>query len=380
MKKQVLYLLAMISLLACKERVQPVLVDGKETRVVKVEIADTLFVHVEDFLEMERYVILSQAIPLANIERIIVSNDRIFILDREPKIVCYNFEGKAEYQIASKGGGPKEYASIADFAVNPARNQLTLYDSSKRKLRNYDLFTGKYLSDTDIRIAPNEMAIHDNIYYFNNPYNFNYPDTKALWYSLLWAFEEGNVDGKFFPHDGIISEYHFGGSDEHPFYYNGNILYYNKMFDEIVYKLEAGKIEPAYCIKLPNPVPLKLIEEKIDPLTMIESPYSSCLEDIYQCDSVLYFSFNYEKFFTVAFYDLEKDKTIYCGKRIVNTPIKSLLAYYPIRGMYNNCFFSVVPPATILEKIKENPDCFPDDLKKITDIDNPVVMFYKVRK
>lgn len=380
MMKLPLCLFALVALFACKEQTQPIFVENADVRSIKVEIADTSFIHVDGLLETDRYVALSPAIPLGAIKRILVEDERIYVLDNEPKIICYNFEGKPLYQIASRGSGPKEFSDIIDFVVNSSENQLTLYDSGKRRLVHYDLANGAYKSDLKMTTAPLGMAFINDVYYFHNPYNYNYPKEKELWYSLLYSFKGNTVEGKFFPHNKIISDYHFSGSNEYPFYYNDSVLLYNKLFDNMVYKLGNGQVEPVYSIELPDPVSLDLIEDKIKPIDLIEGPYSSCLQDLYQCDSVLYFTFTYQKFWIQTFYDLKNDKTIYCGRRIFNDPTKDLLAYYPIRGKYKNSFFSIIPAGSIQEKIGMDSTFFPDDLKKLTIEDNPVIMFYKVKK
>lgn len=380
MFKILIYLFVAVTLFGCKERIQPIFVKNMNIPAIKVEIADTSFTQVERLLETDKYVVLSSTIPLGAIKRIYVENERIYILDNEPKIICYDFEGKPLYQIASKGAGPKEFSNIIDFAVNSSKNQLTIYDSGKRRLVHYDLTNGKYKSDLKMNTAPLGLAFINDVYYLHNPYNYNYPKKKDLWYSLFYSFNGNTVDGKFFPHNEIISNYHFSGINEHPFYYNDTVLIYNKLFDDMVYELGNGKVEPVYQIELPNPVSLDLLKEKIKPIDLINGPFSSCLSDLYRCDSILYFSFIHEKSWIFAFFDLKNNKTIYCGRQISNNPTKELLVYHPIRGRYKDSFYSIIQPEAIQEKIEMDSIFFPDDLKKLTFEDNPVIMFYKVKK
>lgn len=366
---------------SCQEKRPSLYVEDTHVHPVRVEISDTAFTEVNTLLSLDKYVVLSPEVIVGRIQQIIVQNDLIYILDNEPKICCFDFNGNAVFQIASRGVGPLEFSNIVDFAVHPALKQVIMYDSGKRRLTMHDSNTGKYKSETSLKqLAPMKMGMKDGIFFFHNPYNYNYPGSEEYHFSLLYSFTGNKVDGKFFPHDGITSKYLFGGTNEHPFYYNNDVLLYNKLFDAIVYRLESGKIIPAYQIELPNPVPLEKIENQIDPLDLIEGPYSSLLSDIYINDSILYFTFNYKKYLVSVFYDLEKDKTIYCGNRVNNRPTEDMPVYYPIRGVYKDSFVSAVSPATIIEKAEIAPSLFPDDLKKINEQDNPVIMFYKVKR
>lgn len=366
---------------SCKKKQTPPPVGNTMLHPVKVELSDTTFTEVSSLLSLDKYIILSPEAIVGKIQRIIVRNDLIYILDHEPKICCFDLNGNLMFQIASKGSGPLEFGNILDFAIHPAQKQLTLYDSGKRRLTTYDARSGKYQSEISLKhLAPMKMAIHNGVFFFDNPYNYNYPGSDEYHYSLLYSYTGNNVDGKFFPHDGITSEYHFNAGAEYPFYYNNDILLYNKLFDDTVYRLESGKILPAFQIELPNPVPIEKIKDKTDPMELIESSYSSLLSDIYVNDSILYFTFNNKQYLISTFYDLKEDKIIYCGNRVNNTPTNDLPVYYPIRGVYKDCFFSAVSPSAVIEKAETAPRIFPDDLKKINEQDNPVIMFYKVKR
>ena len=77
---------------------------------------------------MSSFVVLANDEPLGGVKRIIVDDERVFVLDDTPKIVCYNMKGDIEYQINNKGGGPKEFFSLLDFTINKVSNQLIAYE------------------------------------------------------------------------------------------------------------------------------------------------------------------------------------------------------------------------------------------------------------
>ena len=63
-----------------------------------------------------------------------------------------------------------------------------------------------------------------------------------------------------------------------------------------------------------------------------------------------------------------------------NNPVKELPVFYPVVGVYQDCFFSLVSPTTILEKLSIDASVFPKELQEISEDSNPVLMFYKVKK
>ena len=78
--------------------------------------------------------------------------------------------------------------------------------------------------------------------------------------------------------------------------------------------------------------------------------------------------------------DLKKNKIIYAGNKVSNNPVKELPVFYPVVGVYQDCFFSLVSPMTILEKLSIDASVFPKELQEISEDSNPVLMFYKVKK
>jgi hypothetical protein len=67
---------------------------------------------------------LSNDVPLGESERILIFDEKIYILDNEPKIVCFEMNGKVRFKIDSRGPGPKEYANIKDFGIDRKTKKL----------------------------------------------------------------------------------------------------------------------------------------------------------------------------------------------------------------------------------------------------------------
>lgn len=379
--KRIFFVLWISLLFACKGKENPsgpaLPASGDSPLAIDVQIADTAFKHVESLLNLDRYVILQQDPALGDIVRVMIRKDRIYILDHLPQLVCYDMQGKLVYHIDSRGSGPQEFLNIIDFCIDPEAGKLIAYDEQKGKLIDYDLATGAFQKETDLPVSPMGIAFAHGSYLYDHADHRNCPDKKELHYSLLYSRNGRRIDRRFFPHD-AVAEYDYNIGHGHPFFYNNDRLLYNNRFDKTVYSVEPDGPQALYEINLPNPVPLSIIEQKTDPLRLMESDYSSNLTDIFQCGPVLYFWFIRNRYYHPVFYDLRESRLIYCGKRIDNEPTKELPVYYRIQGVYRNCFFSLIEPEAILYKQEKNPDAFPAEWKSVSEMDNPILVFYKV--
>ncbi len=349
-------------------------------RTIPIEVSDTAYRHVDQTFELTSYVILSNDVLLGEEERVRICKEHIYILDRTPKLVCFDMNGKVVFTIDNQGPGPEEYGEITDFAIDELLNLLWIYDSTKRRLVAYDLFTGEYrraLSAT--YMAPEKMAIQDGSFFFHMPNNFNYPDNPDMHYSLFMSLNGSKIDERFFPHD-ETAKFHFTYGEEHPFYYNEKALYYIQDYGDTVYTLTDKGARALYKVELPNPLPFDVLMQVTPSLELMESPYSWLLSNAYESDGVLNLWFAKAGSYYTALYDLQQDKLIYAGKRIDNIPTKDLLFFYPIRGVYEGNFYSVVPSFVIQYKIAEDSSVFPEDLRSMSADDNSVVAFYKVRR
>lgn len=349
-------------------------------RNIPVEVSDTAYRHVDQTFEMTSYVILSNDVLLGEEERVRICKEHIYILDRTPKLVCFDMNGKVVFTIDNQGPGPEEYGAITDFAIDESLNLLWVYDSTKRRLVAYDLFTGEYkraLSAT--YMAPEKMAIQDGMFFFHMPNNFNYPDNPDMHYSLFMSLNGSKIDERFFPHD-ETARFHFTYGEEHPFYYNEKALYYIQDYGDTIYTLTDRGAIALYKVDLPDPLPFDVLMQVTPSLELMESHYSWLLSNAYESDGLLNLWFAKGGSYYTVFYDLQQNRLIYSGKQIDNIPTKDLLFFYPIRGVYEGNFYSVVPSFVIQYKIAEDTAGFPEDLRNMSADDNSVVAFYKVRR
>lgn len=386
MKTYLIDLLIVFCLLSCRHVQKEVVVemaasiDSVEPRVIPITVSDTAYRHVDQTFEQVSYVILSDEVVVGEIIRTLVADELIYILDNQNKIFCYDMNGKVKFVIDDYGPGPGEYGTIRDFALNVPLKLVWMYDSTRRRFLAYDMYTGKCKRSMSAAfLAPERMAVKDGSFFFFMGDHYNYESNSEMHYSLFYSISGTKIDKRFFPHD-ETANFAFSYGQEHPFYYSGDRLYYLNDYGSVVYELTTKSVRPVYKVELPNPLPMEVLKERTPSLELMQSRYSWLLSNVYEQDGLLNLWFNKEGYYYTVFYDLQKDKIIYAGKRVNNIPVKDLLFFYPICGVYKDCFFSVVPASSVRYKIDENPDVFPEELKDLTDESNHVVSFYRVRR
>lgn len=123
--KYITIILLFLCLMSCHNGRQsscenvPVEKDSVQLRVIPVSISDTAYRNVDQTFEQISYVVLSDNVVIGEIVRTLVSDERIFILDNQNKLFCFDMQGKVEYVIDEHGPGPNEYGNVLDFALNP---------------------------------------------------------------------------------------------------------------------------------------------------------------------------------------------------------------------------------------------------------------------
>ncbi len=351
---------------------------GDSIRTIELNISDTSWTDVKSLLQIDSYVFLSSKVPIGTLERVIIENDYIYILDEQSRLVCFKPNGDIAFYLDRKGKGPGEFSSITDIVIRSEKNTLTIADQGRRKLIHYSSKNGKFISEEDLKVSVDALAYWNNKYYHYNPYHFNYPTDESMHYSLLCSENGEEITNRYFPHDPKIADYMYGDAF-HQFSYNSDELYFRRRFIDTVYAITTEGVVPRYSFVLPDALPYSLVQQKPNALELAtKSKYSGTLYNIFRSGNILHANFFNQNFVVSAYYDLEKDETIYCGKHVWPYPTKELPVCSLIDGVYNNKFFSLVSPLSIIERMKINPKAFSKDWFSINENSNPVLVFYKL--
>lgn len=330
---------------------------------------------IQDMMILDSYIPLSNDYPLGRVERVIIHKERIYILDSEPKIICFNMQGKVLFKIDSRGGGPTEYQNIKDFAIDGNSKRIVAFDNEMRKLFFYELNTGNHISSiSTLFMAPTEIGVVDDSFFFKNM-DTRFDVQKEHMFYLLYSKEGKQIDKTFLPHD-AVADFNF---DLNSFFYNDRNLLFVRPFDNTVYVLGKEQITPVFKILLPNPLPMKKIEEKMNHFEIPTSGYAYGVGDVYITDETLHFTFSKDGYVVSVFFDLISGDLLYSGNRVLANSRKQLPFYSLINGVYKKKFFALVSASSIVERRTNHPELFPKDLSKIKEDDNDILAFFSIK-
>ena len=100
-----------------------------------------------DMVKSIDYIKLDSSEPVGVIDKMIVTNDKIFIMDSfaAQQIFVFDKTGKLLFRIKNKGRGPKEYISIWDMQVDTIRNEILVNDALARSYLYFSTDDGTFL-------------------------------------------------------------------------------------------------------------------------------------------------------------------------------------------------------------------------------------------
>ena len=111
------------------------------------------------------YLKLDSSEPIGEISKMVVTRDKIFILDAHiaQQIFVFNKTGKLLFRIKNKGRGPKEYQSIRDMQVDTIRNEILVNDALARSYLYFSTDDGAFLRK-ETGVANCYLAHIDSLY------------------------------------------------------------------------------------------------------------------------------------------------------------------------------------------------------------------------
>ena len=80
----------------------------------------------------------SETVLLADVRKIVPSNDLLFILDTELKLRLFDKDGTFIREIGQEGQGPGEYAMLTDFTIDEERKEVYMNDVLKIVVYDYE--------------------------------------------------------------------------------------------------------------------------------------------------------------------------------------------------------------------------------------------------
>lgn len=129
-----------------------------DTRIIKIthgtphpiRADNTRIIGMDEMLDRVKsieYIKLDSSEPIGVIDKMIVTKDKIYILDcyTAQQIFVFDKTGNLLFRIKNKGRGPKEYLSVADMQVDTIRNEILVNDALARSYLYFSTDDGTFL-------------------------------------------------------------------------------------------------------------------------------------------------------------------------------------------------------------------------------------------
>jgi hypothetical protein len=187
----------------------------------------------ESIFKIKKYILLDsmENVLFAQIDKIRIANDRIYILDKKlKKLVVFDSEGNGIGQVGQRGQGPEEYLQISDFDISSSGN-IYFIDGNADKLfvynENFQFVSSKKMPfEADIIHCLPDNKLIFGLSSWNKGENENkriaVTDIELVTEETYLQFDE-YIDNAYW-----ISDYIF--------VFNEKNIFYNKPIDDFVYQ------------------------------------------------------------------------------------------------------------------------------------------------
>lgn len=329
---------------------------------------------------------------IGGINKLIVFEDRIYILDNQTSsLFVFNIDGKFISKISKIGHGPGEYTALDFFDIDYEKRQIVLTDLMEYWISRYDL-EGNYVSREKIPfwvegVTPifNQGYVvyanhRDNKHKLSQEYNLFYLDSSMQISKAYFPYNSSNFNN---PKISFITP------ETGSFYtYNKNRCFFSHYKDQ-VYEITKEGLKPKYRFDFGEKTfNEKYLEQKTELKNYMEKGEFFQLANVLENDDFVIFSF-YQTSTPIrhlGYYSKNSHKII-CSPGFT---VKD--NYFDGHDMttYNSWIIAAIQPSYLLswsanvdnKKALLNSEYA--QLKKniadqLTQEDNPVLMFYKLK-
>ena len=335
-----------------------------------------------DMVRQVDYIKLDSSEPIGVIDKMIVTKDKIYILDcyTAQQIFVFDKTGNLLFRIKNKGRGPKEYLSVADMQVDTIRNEILVNDALARSYLYFSTDDGTFLR-REKGIANCYLARIDSLYINLTGVGQDFNDNEN------WAIIISDKDSVLFKgfeptplqnDDFIINSFTYDR--------NGNLLY-TPVYSDTVYRFSSVcVVEPEYVICQEKSV-WRRHDEKISyqevKKLILENNYTRYGGKFYDMENYAYFEIGREEDEYVVpiscFWNKQTDMVYaWSSKGWSEYPDIGEIIRQPI-AVYGDTFFSTCSPQ-IPEEYRENLSPKIKSLLECSkESDNPIVVAYTLK-
>lgn len=214
--------------------------------------------------------------PIAQVDKLELLNSKIYVLDKEILETLFIFDSSGNFlnKLETRPGGPGEFTSLDDFAVD--ENYIYILNNESQKVFKYSK-NGDFLQDIKIHTFAHSIEVFDNsiFIYRNNEYN---PFDSFQNNQVIRVGQNGKVLDQYLP---LTRENNYLSFHEsfRPFHKSSNSLIFSQALNDTIYSFKQSQFIPFKIIDFEkkaltqNPEILKSIQLFSDSPKRYQSQY-----------------------------------------------------------------------------------------------------------
>lgn len=378
MKKNRYIYCIILLLISCSdnidENITTVKIEFDKKDIISTIQSDSIF-------ESVKYVPLETTADniISAIERVKLYGDEIFIFDKTQHIIfIFDKCGTYKYKLDKRGKSNTEYLRINDFNVD--ENNIYIMDASKRQIIVYNKFDLSFVRRISLDTNYSSFSFAgDNILLFADFSSF----TSDRFNLALLNKINGKIESRFKP----FPKSQLGiGSSSYPFFSTDSVIYATFRYEYSIYKIIDNKVSKIVNVdmgeenmyneelRVASSDERNSYKQQFDPTSW---PISE-IQDIIVHNSNYIFSFIFRTLTYTCFYNSETGNYkcgVVSGTDKFPFSSQQFCDYHDgeiIQSMNCNHVNQIIKNRGIISSISEN-------LKKLDDFGNPVLMFYKLK-
>ena len=309
---------------------------------------------------------------LGEVEKMEISNNLMFFMDRfSGTITCFDINGKFKYKIKKRGRGPEEYIDLEYFYIDTENQQIVISERSRKRLLNYNINTGKFISTFDVGFYIEELIkINDRIILSSDEDEKSklmvYDSLLSKTYYSNFPYQEGK--GDYIPPN-IFSKYK-------------NRVLYTHLFDDVVYEVGSNSLNKLveidfgkYKIKEEffKGDMSKIVEKREE---FIKKRYASLIHELHETKDFISFRYPFEENFYQVFVSKFNNKVLNI-KRIKD---EALSEDIPMpQAAYKNMFVSIIYSQETNKTLNKNTSQLVEAINSAKEDDNAIILLFSVK-
>ena len=393
MKKYILILLLNWLILCCNYKQEMQAID----LVIDIEEIEEIKITPNNFIKNSTYIQLEtneNCLIGNNIEKLVVKDNQIFILDSNNKIFVFDTNGVFLNTIGEKGGGPNEQLSIVSFYVHPIKKYIAVFDNLKQTVFKYS-YNGILLDKSKYDNSISEFYNVDLLSKKNKLIFTTYNEDGTKHEYLLVNEENMKLERKVFPYlvtNNVSLKYGFPRitvvqdtcfiltqySDIIQKYHNDKVnpyLYVNTHLKQINKNTKfTGRNETGTILDFDN--------------NLKKDNYSLGLEQISATDEYLYVLYNdyHKNKIYHIFRDIQysQNYSITLSKEFYKYPIADIVSFGNFKASTNEYFITVFMIRDgfreINEEIINENESIKEIRSKFEEDGNPIIVFINMKQ